>query len=155
MKKIFSFLLTAILLGAFASCSKDDEPSGYEPTYDGVSIYINALQTLYDKDARPPFTPSGRPGVYVAAASSYDASYSFISELLENPDWDGKNVTVELGEKGEQGTLKIIGKTDALLQNGIYNQIIVDIKDYTPYTLEIVTTAQGENGYGHDIVVIK
>lgn len=159
MKKIFLFTLTAVMAATFASCSKDDEPSDYENTYDGVSIYLNAVETLYIHDGadegKPAFTPTSEPGVYVAAAESPEDAYSFIVRLIENDKWDGKDVTISLGENGESGSLKIIGQSATLLSNGIYNEVIVDIVDYQPYTLEILTAQNGENGYGHDIVVVK
>lgn len=155
MKKIFAYLMMAAAFLAIGSCSKDDEPSDYENTYDGVSVYLNAIEKLYDNNAEPAYTPSGQAGIYVASASSYGVSYSFISNLLDNPSWDGKDVTVKLGEKGESGSLKIIGETDALLKQGIYNKIIVDIKDYEPYTLEIITEQQADNGYYGGGVVKK
>lgn len=155
MKKLINLFLIAVIATAFASCSKDDEPGSYEPTYDGVSIYLNAVETLYDSEGKPAFTPTAKTGVYVAAAESQAVSANFIKNILENPDWDGRDVTVSLGENGESGSLKIVGATQALLTNGIYNEIIVDIKDYTPFTLQIITTQQAENGYGKDIVVVK
>lgn len=155
MKKLYGFFAVAALaLGVF-SCAKDDEPQDYQPTYDGVSVYINAIDQLYDSDGQPAFTATDREGVYVGSASSYQVSYNFITDILENKDWDGKDVTVKLGENGENGTLKVVGETDALLQKGIYNEIIIDIKDYTPYTLEIITEEAADNGYIGGGVVIK
>ena len=156
MKKIFYFFMTAIMAMAVASCSKDDEPGDFKPTYDGVSIYLNAIETFYDNTGKPAFTPTGVEGIYAASASSYSQSAAFIANLIENKDWDGKDVTVKLGQNGEEGSLRIIGETQALISQGIYNKIVVDIKGYTPsYTLEIITEEKADNGYGEGIVIKK
>lgn len=154
MKKIYAFLLMAVLMAAVSACSKDDEPGDYDSTYDGVAILMNAENTLY-ADGQPAFTPSETPGVYLAVAANQDKARAFIVQLIENPEWDGKDVTIKLGEKGESGSLKIVGGTTALLSRGIYNTIIVDINDYPPYTLEIITQEAADNGKGKDIVVIQ
>lgn len=156
MKKIVLFLMSAFILATAASCSKDDEPAGYEPTYDGVSVYMNAIQKLYE-NGQPAYTPTDQAGVYVASADSYDAVYAFIANLIGNPKWDGKDVTIKLGENGENGSLKVTGKTDAMLSQGIYAKIIADIygdeENYPPYTLEIITEETADNGhYGGGVV---
>lgn len=155
MKKSLFFLMLGWFAFALTNCSKDDEPQDYTPTYNGVTIYINAVEKLYDSDARPFYTPTQQEGVYVASAADYQTSYNFICNILENPSWDGKDVVVKLGENGENGTLKIIGSTQSLLSQGIYNKIIVNIKDYEPYTLEIITEQQADNGYYGGGVVKK
>lgn len=128
---------------AFADCSKEDEPGDYENTYDGVSIYLNAIQTLYDGEALPAFSSLGG-GVYAMAASSESEAHDFIARLIDNPDWDGRSLSLPLGEKGECGSLKIVGGSEKLLQQGIYNKIFVDITGYTPYTLNILTEAEAK-----------
>lgn len=153
MKNIFTYLMCLLAAVAVIGCSKADEPDSYDSTYDGVSILMNAEITLY-KDDKPAFTPSDDEGVYLAVASGQEKARSFIVELIENPKWDGKDVTIKLGEKGEDGTLTIIGGTPALLSQGIYNKIYVDIKSYPPYTLEIITEESSENGKGKDIIVL-
>lgn len=155
MKKIYVFLMVSLLTVSLFSCSKDDEPQDYTPTYDGVSIYLNAIEKFYDNDGMPAYTATDQPGVYVAASDSYEISYNFIANILENPEWDGKDVTVKLGKNGESGILKIIGSTPSLLNRGIYNEIIININDYEPYTLEIITTEQADNGYYGGGVVKK
>lgn len=155
MKKIFSLLLTAVMAIAISGCSKDDEPGDYEPSYDGVSVYLNAIEQFYDGEAQPSYTPTDRKGVYAGYATSSQESYDYIAMILENDKWGNKDVTVKLGEKGELGTLKVVGQTEALLNRGVYNEIIVDIKGYTPYTLEIITEKAADNGYYGGSVVVK
>ena len=148
MKKIFYLMIMAVMAGAFASCSKDDEPEGYEPTYDGVAIYINAVEQLYNNEGDPRFVETGTDGLYVVIADNREIAYKFIANILENENWDGGDVTVSLGDKGENGNLKIISRN---LPDGIYDEIVVDIKDYTPYTLQIVTEERfnNENSEGY------
>ena len=147
-------MMTAVMLAAVSSCSKDDEPNDYQPTYDGVAIYLNAIEKFYDNEGTPAFTLSDKEGIYLAEAESETVAANWIKQIIENPNWDGKDVTIKLGENGEEGTLKIVGNTPDLMGKGIYNEIDVDIKNYIPYTLEIIAE-NSENGYGKDIVVIK
>ena len=148
-----------VMTAAVVSCSKDDEPNDYEPTYDGVSILLNAIEKLYNSESAPNFTESDiQEGLYLAQADSYQDSYNFIAELIENPKWDGKDVTIKLGENGEEGSLKIFGKYNDVVDSGVYNRIIVDIKEFTPYTLDILTKEAAENrenGKSKDIVIVK
>lgn len=141
------------VVAMMASCSKNDEPD--PPTYDGVSIYLNAVIAFYDNANQPSYTPSGTEGVYVGWTSSSEEAHDFICKILESTSWDGKDLTLPLGENGEEGNLTIIGSTPTLLSQGIYNKIIIDIKGYTPYTLEIITEQQADNGYGEGQVVKK
>lgn len=142
MKKIFYFMFVALLAGVVASCSKDDEPSDYTPTYDGVSIYLNAIEAFYNNDGDPKYVATESPGTYIAYADNAEYARQFIMELLENDKWDGKNITVGLGENGESGSLKIITSG---LPEGFFYEVDVDIKDYTPYTLQIVTEERFKN----------
>lgn len=146
MKKIFTFLMLAAAMIVATSCSKDDEPGA--PTYDGVSIYLNAIETLYNSDGDPAFTPTTTDGIYVAVASTPQVARDYLSRLIGNNDWDGKNVTIPLGENGESGSLKIISQN---LEAGIYDEVIVNIKGYTPFTLHIIDEerAKDDNGNGY------
>lgn len=159
MKKLFSFILTALFIAGLAACSnKDDEPDDYQPTYDGVAIYLNAIDKLYTSDGKPAFTPTSTEGIYIGQADSEAIARNFICDLLQNEDWDGKNVTVNLGENGEEGSLKVISEG---LEDGIYDEVVINIKgdlsNYEPYTLQIVSKekAENENGVGKDVVIIK
>ena len=148
MKKIF-YLMVAVVMGCvFTGCSKDDEPSDYTPTYDGVSIYLNAIEQLYDNEGKPKFVPTSTEGVYTVYSDTQEIATDFITNLLENESWDGRNVTVKLGKNGESGTLNVISQN---LPAGIYYEIVADIVDYTPYTLQIVTEERfhNENGEGY------
>ena len=154
MKKLLNLIMLSVL-ALTVSCSHKDEPGDYEFTYDGITIYIKAVTEFYDNEGTPSFTATDIDNVYVGCASTYEGSYRFICNLINNPFWNGKDLTVQLGEKGESGSLKIIGETSALLQQGIYNKIIIDIKGYTPYTLEIITQQMADNGYIGEGVVKK
>lgn len=152
MKKLFSILMTVVLAAAVTGCSKDDEPSDYENTKDGITIYIDDIQALY-KDGKPDFYESTTPGVYLAKAESfYDAS-SYVAYLIDSKDWDGKAVTVKLGENGKDGSLVITPYPEN--NTGIYYRINVnvkgDIENYPPFTLLIFTQeyADSENGQGY------
>lgn len=152
MKKILSILMLCGVALAFAACSNSDEPTQPEKDYDGAAIYQNVVNLLYDADGTPAYTPVG-DGIYAGQADNARVSYDFIASLIGNPEWDNKDLTVALGSKGELGTLKITGSNASLLERGIYNEIIVDVEDYTPYTLQIITSQQADNGYGEDIFI--
>ena len=154
MKKIL-YLLIFSFLGLTVSCSDKDEPADNNQVNNGVQVYLNAVEKLYKSDGTPAFTPTERTGVYVASATDYQQSYNYICNLIEDSDWDGKDISVSLGKNGENGELKVIGQNASMLQQGVYNKIIVDIKDYTPYTLEIITEEMADNGYVGDGVVVK
>lgn len=151
MKKFLSLFAVIALFLSFASCDKEDEPQDYTPTYDGVSVYINVLQKLYE-NGEPAYTPIGN-GIYAGQADSETVAYNFIANLIEDPSWGNKDLTVALGENGESGYIKIIGGSSSLLDQGIYNEIIVNVVDYTPYTLRIITSKKAENGYGEEIFI--
>lgn len=142
MRKFFYLMVMTIMVGAFASCSKDDEPGDYTPTYDGVTVYLNAIEKLYNEDGQPKYVATDTEGIYTAYADNAGVAYNFISGLIGNSSWDGKDVTIALGEDGESGSLKIISQN---LPAGIYDEIMVDIKDYQPYTLQIVTEERFNN----------
>lgn len=152
MKKL-TYLLMLLLSTVAISCSSDDEPGDNEFVYNGETILNNAIAKLYKADGEPAYTATNTIDIYVASASSYDVSYKYICNLLGNPNWDGKDVTVKLGKNGQDGTLKIVGQSDSQLQQGIYNKIIVNVNGYTPYTLEIITEQQAENGHSGGGVV--
>lgn len=158
MKKIFTFLMTAVLIMASVSCS-NDEPENTPFPYDGVKVYQNVIDKLYDNDGKPAYTPTATKGIYVASATGYGQSYRFICGLIGNDNWCGGDVTIALGKDGENGTLRIVGESDDLIKKGIYNEIIVNIqggsKDYEPFTLDIITEEQAENGYYGGGVPIK
>ena len=142
-------MMMALFAGAFASCSKDDEPGDYAPTYDGVTIYLNAIEQLYNNEGDPKFVPTDTEGLlYMVIADDDQIARGFICDLLDNKDWNGENVNVPLGEDGESGSLKVLSQD---LPAGVYDEIIVDIKEYTPYTLQIVTEERfnNENGEGY------
>ena len=145
MKKIFYLMMLAIVTLAAGSCSKDDEPSDYTPTYDGVSIYLNAIEKLYNNEGMPMYVATETPGVYMVIADNEGIADWFISDLLEKT-WNGKDVTVKLGENGESGNLQIFSSN---LPAGVYDKIVVDIlgdmENYPPYTLLIVTEAYFNN----------
>lgn len=156
MKKFLGYLLTFMVLTAINACSKEDEPSGYEDTYNGVNVYLNCIESLYDGEALPAYTPDpSAKGVYLAVADNETESHDFIKDLIENSSWDNRSVTIQLGENGELGTLKIVGGSQDLLKQGIYNEVIADIKGYTPYTLHIITSELADNGYGDEIIIKK
>ena len=139
------FLMSAVAI----SCSKDDEPNDYEPTYDGVTVYINAIDNLYTSDGQPAFTATTTEGIYVGVADSGEIAYGFICQILDNKDWDGKNVNVKLGENGELGSIKVVSEG---LEDGIYDEVIInikgDIENYEPYTLQIISEEKAEDDNG-------
>lgn len=148
MNKLY-YLLIVAFVAFFSSCSDNDEP---ENTPNADVVYANAVKTLYEADKTPAFTLSDTEGVYLASAENAQISYKFICNLIDDPDWNGKDVTVSLGDKG---SLKILGESPTLLVKGIYNSIIVDIKGYQPYTLQIITEEMAENGHFGDGVPKK
>lgn len=150
MKKILSLLFVAFATISFTSCSSDDEPEVSE--YDGNKVYVNAVRMLYDLNGDPAYTLIG-DGVYAGQADSEEIAYEFISNLVGNPSWDNKDLTIRLGADGKQGALKILGSSSVLINQGIYNQIIVDVNGYQPYTLQIITSQKADNGYGEDIFI--
>lgn len=150
-------MLTALLAVAFSACSKEDEPGDYKDTPDGVSIYLNVAETLFEYDYNtgspmPSFTPVGN-GLYAGQAESAQVAYDFIANLIEDPDWDNKDLTVDLGENGEKGYLEITGTNDDLIKQGVYNEIKIRVIGYPFYTLQIITSEQATNGYGDEIVI--
>ena len=160
MNKIFSSFMMIFLMAAIAtSCSKDDEPQDYQPTYDGVTIYLNAIEKLYDSDGKPAYTPTSTEGIYVCVADSREIAYGFICQILDNKDWDGKNVNVKLGENGELGSIKVVSDG---LADGIFYDLIIDIKgdeqNYEPYTLQIISEekAKDDNGIvGEGVIKVQ
>lgn len=132
-------MLAAMLLLAGA-CSKDDEPGDYENTADGVTIYLNAIEKLYDKDGQPMYSKTATADLYIAVAASRDIADSFVADLVGNPDWNGRDIDISLGENGESGSLKVESQQ---LPSGVYARIKVnidgDLENYPPYTLEIVS----------------
>ena len=150
MKKLF-YLFILTLMSVAVSCSNNDEPTNDDTAYI-ATVYTNAVKQLYAPNGEPAYTRTDSEGVYVASASSYDVSYNYICTLIDNKEWDGTDINIFLGENG---TLKIVGETPSLLQQGIYNKIIVDIKNYEPYTLEIITKELAENGHWGDGVPKK
>ena len=149
MKKIFSSFMIFLMAAVAISCSKDDEPSDYEPTYDGVTVYLNALDNLYTSDGKPAFTATITEGIYVGVADSGEIAYKYICQLIGNEKWNGKNVTVPLGENGELGSLKVVSEG---LEDGIYDEVIINIKgdleNYEPYTLQIISEEKAEDDNG-------
>lgn len=137
------------MLGA---CSTQDEPSDTQHKYDSQAIYQNVVQTLYDNNGNPAYTLIG-DGIYAGQADSAQASYDFIAALIGNKSWDNQDLVLSLGLNGDRGNLKIMGSTDALLDRGIYNEIIVYAEGYIPYTLQIITSQQADNGYGEDVFI--
>lgn len=163
MKKVL-FPLMVAMLTAFTVCflpfcSKDDEPESYEPTYDGVAVYLNAIETLYDSEGKPAFTATTTPGLYIAAAADGEVAKGWIGRLIGNDKWDGKSLTLKLGENGESGSLRIVAAPGA----GIFDEVVVDIDGYTPFTLQIMTPERAkdenavlEDGYtGEGVVTLK
>ena len=159
MKKIFSLLMIFIAAATAVSCSKDDEPQDYQPTYDGVTIYLNAIDKLYTSEGQPAFTATTTEGIYVGVADSGEIAYKYICQLIGNEKWNGKNVTVPLGENGKLGSLKVVSEG---LEDGIYDEVIINIKgdekNYEPYTLQIISEekAKDDNGIiGEGVIKVQ
>lgn len=157
MKKILGILTLAIVACVFACCSKDDEPQDYTDTYDGVAVYINVTNTLYNSDGKPAFTPTGTDGLYIAAAESREVALDYVASLILNEKWNRDNVTVKLGENGENGSLKVVTRN---LEPGVYCELIADIKgdeeNYPPFTLliEDMEKANEDNGVSHEVIIV-
>lgn len=137
MKKLLNLMMIAVMAVAFSGCSSDDEPEVSSKLYDKV------VNTFYNDSKEPVFTPSQVEGVYVAVASSQESSHAFIERLI-GESWDGKTKTIALG-LAQLGSIQIKENTE----DGVYNEIIVNAKDYTPFTLKILDKerANEDNGY--------
>ena len=144
MKKLFQFMLMAVIVAAFNACSSDDEPE--VSAADVKAQYENVVSVLYDADSKlPRFTPTLTEGIYVASAEDSSVSHRFIEKVI-GESWDGQTTDFFLGE---YGSLRLIGGNADMEAEGIYNEIIVNIKGYTPFTLRIIDTerANEDNGY--------
>ena len=148
MRSLLKFFMLAFLAIPFVACSNDDEPD-IPVSDDGVAIYINAVDMLYDTEGRPAFTPTSTPGVYIAVAASQQVTHSYIERLILT-DWNGQDLVVNLDKNG---SFSIKGESPELSSQGIYSEIIVNFTDYVPFTLQIIDEqrASDSNGaYGED-----
>lgn len=141
MLNLMMLALMAFMMGA---CG-DDEPE--TPTMQ-VNIYNNATKVLYLADSdTPAFTATNTPGLYLAQTENIASAQLWVSNLILEP-WNLDSKTVDLGDLG---SLKIT-VTDSLVSQGIYCQITVNLKDYTPFTLQIISEerASDDNGIDED-----
>lgn len=139
MKRLFIYLMGLMTVAAVStSCSKDDEPVN-----DGLSIYLNAVEMLYNNEAKPKFTPSGTEGVYLAWAADEAEVRGFIVELTDNDKWTSTaDYTVNADENGY---FTVKGQTPQMKAEGIFNEIVVNFTDYTPFTLQIITEEKAKD----------
>lgn len=144
MKKILSVIMTVWAVCGLTACSEKEEPE--TPANDGVAVYINAADMLYDSERKPAFTPTHTEGFYVAVAESLEISENYIRRLILDEDWDGSDITVDLDKNG---SIRIMGETPELASEGVYNEIIVNFTDFVPFTLQIIDEerAKDDNGY--------
>lgn len=151
MKKFMKFMLMAVLVAAFNSCSENDGEHDYTPEGPDVKEqYASIVSTFYDADKQPVFTPTPDEGIYIAQTASSQRAHNYIVEVIRD-EWDGKTCDINLGE---YGTIKLIGGADT--EEGIYNEIIVNVKGYMPFTLKIVDQEwlKGDNAGGYTSTAI-
>lgn len=151
MKKLFNLLFISMMAVICFSCSNNDDP---ELTYTDVEAqYEYIAKTLYTSDGQPAFTLTQTAGQYVAAAENRNVAFNFIEKMIGN-DWDGKDVKIDLEE---YGYVNVIGASEELLSEGIYNRLIINLRGYEPYTLTIIDKAKAseDNGYtGTGVITI-
>lgn len=137
MKKFFALMMVTLMMGMMVSCSNDDEP-----TVDDSSLYASAVAMLYNGNT-PKFTATDTEGIYLAWAEDEAEVANFIIALTGDTSWNrNDDLKVTLGDKG---SFTVKGQTGDMAAEGIFNEVVVNIKGYTPYTLRIVTEERAKD----------
>ena len=153
MKKFLNLMITAILAVTIFSCSNNEDVENTS----AKALYENVVTIMYNADNKlPAFAQTETDGVYIAVAEKVNVAVKFAEKVI-NKKLDGLTTDVNLNE---YGTLKVINKIyDSEKEpdsEGVYIQLIVNVKDYIPYTLLIIDKerANNDNGYTGTGIVI-
>lgn len=145
MTKTLKFLFLALTMAIFTGCSNnDDEPESTDMQM--KQQYEAIVSRVYQPNSMEPiFTASQSEGIYLAVANSEEISRRFCSFVIGS-DWDGTNTTVSLGD---YGSVRLFSADADSQSQGIYHQILVNVKDHRRFTLKIFDKDRinDDNGY--------
>ena len=139
-----SAFAAVVMILSLASCSSDGDEPEMNPA-DALARYESIVKLMYYADGTPRYTPTETENIYVAVAHTYEGAQSFCNEIAGG-NWDGTNTTLDLGE---YGTVKVSAPDREMAAMGVYNEISVNLKGYTAFTLKIFDSerADDDNGY--------
>lgn len=145
MTKALKFLFIALTMSIFTGCSSnDDEPENTDMQM--KQQYEAIVSRVYQPESGEPiFTASQVEGVYLAVANSQEVSRRFCGFVIGS-DWNGTNTTVSLGD---YGSIRLFSADANSQSQGIYHQILVNVKDHRSFTLKIFDKdrVNDDNGY--------
>lgn len=145
MTKTLKFLFLALTMAIFTGCSNnDDEPENTDMQM--KQQYEAIVSRVYQPNSiEPIFTASQSEGIYLAVANSEEISRRFCSFVISS-DWDGTNTTISLGD---YGSVRLFSADADSQSQGIYHQILVNVKDHRRFTLKIFDKDRinDDNGY--------
>lgn len=139
-----SAFVAVVMILSLASCSSDGDEPEVNPA-DALAQYESIVKLMYYADGTPRYTPTDFENIYVAVAHSSEGAQSFCNEIAGG-NWSGTNTTIDLGE---YGTVKVSAPDREMVARGIYNEITLNLKDYTAFTLKIFDSERinDDNGF--------
>lgn len=130
--KTLQYILAAVMLLTFASCSSEDVPDNNALT--GEKMVENIKSLVLDENGEIDFYPSAEvEGLYAVDVNNYEAAKNICSQLIHN-EWDGKELTYLLPDNC--GKVKLTPG----YKEGVWCTAILNVKTIPSFTLEVVTS---------------